>query len=109
MKEWFKDNLMSSLSLGAIVLAAVWFGQSQGLWFTSVENRVYTEKTIKDLDPIKMYGEYIMDSIEEVNTQRWRRQQMIHDSIQDIQFKKIDSLLRLNIRITDETRKKIGE
>lgn len=73
--------------------------------FTSMEKRVEAESIIQDLDPIKLYGEYIVDSIEEVNTQEWRAEQMKHDSVQDNTLKDIDSLLRLNIYLTNEIKK----
>ena len=51
--------------------------------------------------------EYIMDSIEEVNTQiRWQQQQKINAMLVG-QLKTVDSLLRLNIQISDKTNKKI--
>jgi hypothetical protein len=43
MNKWLKDNIVNSLTLTAIVGAAVYFGVVQGLWFTSPEIRVRTE------------------------------------------------------------------
>lgn len=63
------------------------------------------EQFFDTYDEKKAYGEYIMDSIEEVHTQDWRKSQMIKDSIQEQKIDKLDSLLRLNVRITDETLK----
>ena len=109
MRKWFQDNVISLLSLSGIVAGALYLGEAKEKIFTTVEGRVETESFIEDVDPAKIYGEYIIDSIEEVETQKWRSQQMIHDSIQDAKFEVIDSLLRLNIRINYETKKKLEE
>ena len=66
---------------------------------------IEAEEFFNTYDEAKAYGEYIMDSIEEVNTQkRWQEQQLINKS-QSEKLDKLDSLLRLNVRITDETLK----
>ena len=63
------------------------------------------EQFFDTYDEKKAYGEYIMDSIEEVNTQkRWEEQQEINKK-QNEKLDRLDSLLRLNVRITDETLK----
>lgn len=105
MKEWLKDNIMSSLTLSAIVIGAVWYGASEERWFTDSKTKHKTEETIYSLDPIKLYGEYITDSIEEVHTQAWRLQQEKKDSSLNAKINSLDSLLRLNVRLTNETKK----
>jgi hypothetical protein len=106
MKKWLESNIMSTLSLAGIVGAAVYFGAVEGRWFSSPEKKYKTEEMIEDLDPVKLYGEYIIDSIEEVNTQQYRREQKIVDSLFDIKLHRMDSLLRLNIYITNKGVKK---
>ena len=66
---------------------------------------IEAEEFFNSYDEKKAYGEYIMDSIEEVNTQRWRKLQMHKDSLIELKIIKMDSLLRLNIRISDEAYK----
>lgn len=108
MKKVFEILKTISATIGALAALAglIWGGflVSERL-FTSEEMRERTEKNILEFDPVKAYGEYIMDSIEEANTQIWRLEQVRHDSIQDRILKDIDSLLRLNIKLTNETKK----
>lgn len=63
------------------------------------------EKMVETFDPIKAYGEYIMDSIEEVHTQAFRLEQKILDTLYQNKLQAIDSLLRLNVRISSEARR----
>lgn len=72
MKQWFKDNIMSSLSLAGIVAFIYLVAQKEDRIFTTEKMRYDTEEFIETVDPVKAYGEYIIDSIEEVNTQAWR-------------------------------------
>lgn len=104
MKKWLQDNLMSSLSLGAIVIAAVYFGKVQGLLHTSESIVTQAEDYIiwADENKDKAIGEYILDSIEEVDTKAYRMEQAIKDTIYTQKLESIDSLLRLNVRISSE-------
>ena len=107
MKTWLKENLISSLTLGAIVVAAVYYGEMKGLLHTSEpavqQAEEYIEWAVENKD--EAIGEYILDSIEQVETEQWRAVQMAKDSLYEAKLKGIDSLLRLNVRLTNETKK----
>lgn len=90
----------------AMVGGLIWLvAKSEGRIFTDEKTKYKTETTIEDLDPIKLYGEYIIDSIEEVETKAFRLEQRKLDSSYQTSIKRIDSLLRLNVRLSSETKK----
>ena len=84
-----------------------------GLAAAQMEQRIHSspdhvqeaEKFFNNYDEKKAYGEYIIDSIEEVNTQAWRKEQREFKAFVMEYLGKQDSLIRLNIQISDQTKK----
>lgn len=109
MKKWFENNIISVLSLTGIISGAVWFGSSEGRWFSSAAKKYKTEDVIENLDERKMYGEYIIDSIEEVETKAFRLEQKKLDTLYQNKLGTIDSLLRLSVRLNYETKKEFKD
>jgi hypothetical protein len=73
--------------------------------FTSAEIRMETEKFMQEADLNKVYGEYILDSIEEVQMQAWRRKQEVKDSITFKRLHEMDSLIRLGVYLSNKAAK----
>ena len=74
MKKWLENNIISSLTLGAIVAAAILYGKNEGRLFTSIENRVETEKFMDEKpsaaeEKIRIF----LDSINAVDVMRSRK------------------------------------
>jgi uncharacterized protein (UPF0332 family) len=68
----------------------------------TIESRIKADEIHETFDFNKAYGEYILDSIEEVHTKQWRREQEVKDSIAFKRLYDMDSLLRLNIFLTSK-------
>jgi hypothetical protein len=105
MNNWLKNNIVSSLSLVTLLGLAYMAAKYEQRLFTEPEVKYETEKHVKSVDPVKLYGEYIADSIEEVHTQDWRKKQMHKDSVQDSVLKQMEQFIRLNVKLTDDVKK----
>ena len=82
--------------------AAEFKTKSESVQFSTLENKIETEAFFEKYDASEVIEastkEYILDSIEEVETQEFRKYQIAKN-------KEIDSLLRLSIRIIDNVKK----
>lgn len=96
-------NIAATVGALATIGGVIWLAfQANERMHTDPQHVEEAEEFFKDYDEVKAYGEYIIDSIEEVNTQRWRTSQMQKDSSQEAQIKAIDSLVRLNVYLTNK-------
>lgn len=89
MKEWLKDNLISSLSLGAIVLAAVYYGKVQDLMFPDSTTKV---RTIDHVNGAKTERELfetldILDTVADF-AKKDSKENLKRDSIRDDQVRR---------------------
>ena len=65
---------MSSLTLGAIVVAAIWYGKTQGRLFTTIEDRVDTERFMHEKpSAAEEKMRIFLDSINAVDAMRSRK------------------------------------
>lgn len=105
MNDWVKKNLWGLMTMGGIVAGVVWVVTSNLRMFTTPEDRIGAEEFHKNADLDKVYGEYILDSIEEVQTQQWRRKQEIKDSLIFKKLNDTDSLVRLGVFLSNKAAK----
>ncbi len=98
---------ISGIVSGLAVLVGI------GIYAQQIEERIppkdVTDEAVtffRNYDEKKAYGEYIIDSIEEVNTQRWRTEQRQFNNMVLEYLQKQDSLTRLNVRQTYEIKQK---
>lgn len=108
MKSVFNSikSISSVIGVLAVFAGLIWGAfQFERRTHSSEDVVEKAEKMVETFDPIKAYGEYIMDSIEEVHTQAFRLEQKKLDTVYQDKLFKIDSLLRLNVRISSEARR----
>ena len=106
--DWRKTLKDASAIVGALSIIG---GGAFGIFkltermHSDKQHVIEAEEFFNTYDEAKAYGEYIMDSIEEAHTQEWRRKQQILNDEQENKLNRLDSLIRLNVRLTDETLK----
>jgi len=89
MKEWLKDNLISTITLGAIVAAAIWYGKIESLIFPDPETAVRTIDHVKNAKTERELFETldILDTVADF-TKKDSKENLLRDSIRDAEVKK---------------------
>lgn len=66
MKDWLKNNIMSTLSLGAIIGAAYYSSELKQLMFSDLQIKYKTESHVQNTDDLTVYKNRQKDSMAEV-------------------------------------------
>ncbi len=110
MKKWFENNIMSTVSLGAIIAGAIWFGDIKNLMFTNVKLKVNTEDyIIRKPSAADEKMSIYMDSVNNANAieSRHKRDSLgrVRDSISLLNADQIYQIKEQQKLIIEEIRK----
>lgn len=97
MKDWLKNNIMSTLTLGAIVCASFYAGELRDLMFSTPEKKFRTESHVDNTDELTVYRNRQKDSIEEA------RHRAFQDSIDRVR----DTLTKRNAVTTYQNKQRL--
>lgn len=97
MNKWLKDNIMSTLTLAAIVGGVFYFSNIQQLFFSSPQIKYKTEEHVTNTDDLKLYRDRQKDSITEA------RHRAFQDSIDRVR----DTLTKRNAVTTYQNKQRL--